>query len=309
MDPIETSAARWVVRRNGASCEDVPDGRFERWYRADPGHAACYDAAAALWRQMNGIDGDALRVDVQRGLGRRAQRHRTLAALTLAACAAGLGSWLWMAAPSGELASATGEIRSLTLADGSRVLLDAESAIRTRFEGARREVVLVRGRARFDVAPDPARPFVVSTPQARATALGTRYDVSVLNPAATVVSVLEHRVRIDCVVCAAGTPPQELAQAQRALVGPPGISVAAFDPAQASSWTQRQLRLRDVTLAQAVAELARYTGVRAWISDAAGARRVSAVVSAERPDALRQLAEGAGARLRQAGNWAWISAD
>nr|WP_315528910.1 FecR domain-containing protein [uncultured Achromobacter sp.] len=310
VDAIEQHAARWVVRRNGAAPDALPDPGFAKWYGADQAHAQRYDSIAALWRQMGQVDGEALRQDVRQGQQQHRKRRAKLATvLSCSLIAAGAllwqtgAWWRWQA----DAVAAVGEIRSVTLADGSTVLLDSDSAIRSDMSGATRKISLLRGRARFTVAHDAQRPFVVETPQGRATALGTRYEVSRLRDGATEVSVLESRVRVDCSVCAPGTAPQVLSPAQRAAIGTSGVTVTAFDPGPASAWTERRLLLRDVPLAEAVAQLNRYTGMTTWIDEAAGKRRISSVVNVDSPDALSVLAAAANVRVRRWASWAWIT--
>jgi len=309
VDAIEKQAARWVVRRNGAPADALSHPGFDKWYRANEAHAQRYDSIAALWRKMGQVDGEALREDLKQGLQRRQRRVRLATVLSCSLALAALLSWKtdawlhWRA----DVVTAAGEIRSVTLPDGSSVLLDAQSAIRSEMQGGSRKAVLLRGRAIFTVAHDPSRPFVVETPQAQATALGTRYEVSRLRAGTTDVSVLESRVRVDCLVCAQGTPAQELAPRQLAAVTGAGIAVGAFDPATASAWTERRLILRDVALADAVEQLNRYTGMTTWIDAAAGARRISSVVNVDSPDALGVLAAAAGVRVRRWASWAWIA--
>jgi transmembrane sensor len=55
-----------------------------------------------------------------------------------------------------------GERRTLTLADGSSIDLNARSKVRVRFSNAERDVELLQGQALFEVAKDKARPFVVT---------------------------------------------------------------------------------------------------------------------------------------------------
>lgn len=309
MDTIEKQAARWVVRRNGASADTLPDPGFSKWYGADEAHAQRYDSIAALWLKMNQVDGETLREDLQQGLRRRKGRRKLAAVLSCSLIAAAFLSWKmdawlhWRA----DIVTAAGEIRSVTLPDGSSVLLDSLSAIRSDMRGGTRQVVLLRGRALFTVARDTARPFVVETPQARATALGTRYEVSRLRDGATDVSVLESRVRVDCSICSDDTPAQVLAPAQHAAVTRSGIAVGTVDPAAAAAWTERKLLLRDVTLAEAVAQLDRYTGMTTLIGAAAGERRISSVVDVDSPDALGVLAAAANVRVRRWASWAWIT--
>lgn len=69
-----------------------------------------------------------------------------------------------------------GERRSIKLTDGSVVELDAESELTEHFDPSTRQLRLVRGRARFDVAHE-SRPFVVLAGGGSVTARGTLFDV------------------------------------------------------------------------------------------------------------------------------------
>src|SRR3546814_3423601 len=53
----------------------------------------------------------------------------------------------------------TGEMRNVTLSDGSSVTLDTGSAIAVNYGDGRRGVRLLAGRAWFDVANDESQPF------------------------------------------------------------------------------------------------------------------------------------------------------
>ena len=114
------------------------------------------------------------------------------------------------------------------------------------------------------------------------------------------------RDRVDCAVCAPGTAAQVLSPDQHAGVKASGITVDPVDANAAAAWAERKLLLRDVPLADAVAQLNRYTGMTTWIEDAAGKRRISSVVAVDNPDALAALAAAAGVTVRRWGSWAWI---
>lgn len=66
----------------------------------------------------------------------------------------------------------------MVLGDGSRVWLNSETELKypVAFGAAKREVYLT-GEAYFEVAKDPARPFIVHTPQTTTTVLGTSFNV------------------------------------------------------------------------------------------------------------------------------------
>ncbi|NII29790.1 DUF4974 domain-containing protein [Pseudoflavitalea sp. X16] len=77
------------------------------------------------------------------------------------------------------LSTAKGETYSLTLADGSRVWLNAASSVRfpVAFTGRERRVEIA-GEAFFKVAKDRARPFIASVNGMDVRALGTEFNIN-----------------------------------------------------------------------------------------------------------------------------------
>lgn len=66
-------------------------------------------------------------------------------------------------APDEAVAITTKKAETQRLADGTRVSVDAGSALRVEFSPTRRDVHLLEGKALFEVANDTQRPFVVNT--------------------------------------------------------------------------------------------------------------------------------------------------
>lgn len=86
---------------------------------------------------------------------------------------------------------------SVQLSDGSHVLLGANSCLEysKQFADAQRCVVL-RGEARFQVAKDSLRPFVVNTDRWQARVLGTVFDVSDYPNCPSSVTLYEGKVSV-----------------------------------------------------------------------------------------------------------------
>jgi ferric-dicitrate binding protein FerR (iron transport regulator) len=76
------------------------------------------------------------------------------------------------------LTTARGGQTQVTLADGSKVWLNAASSLRfpTTFSGSDRSVELT-GEAYFEIAPRPDRPFIVRVNGTAVEVLGTRFDI------------------------------------------------------------------------------------------------------------------------------------
>ncbi|NII25458.1 DUF4974 domain-containing protein [Pseudoflavitalea sp. X16] len=92
-----------------------------------------------------------------------------------------------------------GDIRHITLPDGSEVILNGNSSISLApgFNNKNREVLL-NGTAFFQVTKNPDKPFTVISGEVNTTALGTSFYIhQSSNAAPTTVSLLTGKVRID----------------------------------------------------------------------------------------------------------------
>ena len=97
-----------------------------------------------------------------------------------------------------EKITSPGEKSVLTLSDGSKVTLNADSKLKypDHFDNTSREVYLV-GEAYFDIHHNINRNFIVHTGNLTTTDLGTRFDVSAYPDNKTIsVSLLEGKVRV-----------------------------------------------------------------------------------------------------------------
>lgn len=93
------------------------------------------------------------------------------------------------------IASGVGEIRTLSLSDGSKVTLDTAARIDVLFDSRQRRVVLSRGRARFEVTHGD-RPFVVAAGNGEITAHGTIFDVDLRRHSQVQVMLLRGAVDV-----------------------------------------------------------------------------------------------------------------
>ncbi|MGC6400301.1 FecR family protein [Sphingomonas sp. FW199] len=197
-DPVREQAIAWLARLRADPSADDMD-RFEQWYASDPEYADAYDAVLDSWEDT------ALLADSS---AHRAapvfQRQAWIKAAQVAAAALLLlivGNLVYAnlkpanLGAGSQIASKIGEIRSMTLGDGSRLTLDTDSEVEVRFDSGERRLNLIRGRARFAVAHDRERPFVVHAGQREVIAHGTLFDVDLGN-SAVVVTLLQGSVEV-----------------------------------------------------------------------------------------------------------------
>ena len=276
-DSAAEAAARYARLRSGDAGEDE-HAALRHWREENPAH----DTA---WRQVERADAalDALRDDPAiaelRAAALRAPPARSRRWLPLAAAAAvsgtiALGATALLVvsrpgqraatpAPATRLATGIGELRTVRLADGTRVTLDAASTVLVYPPDGTRRVELVAGRALFAVARDPAHPFVVTSGAGTVTALGTHFAVE-CRPKGIVVALTEGSVRVTTPASARVLAPGQVLTARDAT-----IAVAPKAAEAETGWQRGRLTFSAVPLGEVAAQLNRYTSRRLVIRNAA----------------------------------------
>lgn len=194
--------------------------------------------------------------------------------------------------------TAVGERQELRLEDGSRVLLNTDSALVGHLEGRQRRVRLLRGEAYFDIVPENARPFEVEAGPMRVSVRGTAFAVRYLGDEAEISVArgevdLRSRRGLDRVVLGAG---------DSIRVGPAGFGPRLSGmPSDRLAWVEGRLVFENCPFSEVLAELRRY--YPGWIvnrDDSLSQRKVTGSYRLDDPaEALRALAESTSARLRE----------
>lgn len=258
-DPIFMEALEWLVRLNDEAATPVDRDAFAVWFAADPAHAAAFERAQALWDRFDVVKPEYERL---RRSGSPSRRSLLLGGLALVAAA----PFAWHLVGADFLAdhrTDIGERRSFTLADGSLVELGSYSALSVDLSPAERRLTLHRGQAFFTVAADPARPFIVTAGPGTARALGTRFDVKLVDKTAT-VTVMEHAVA----VARGGAPAQRVASGWQIRYDDNGSDQPQrADLAAVEAWRNDRIVFEDVPLRVVLRELERYRRGRILLMD------------------------------------------
>jgi transmembrane sensor len=314
-DQIAAEADEWLLKLHAAEPALALREAFTEWLMRSPAHIEAYLTVSRTWHALAAPNEsvwakDALiaaaraerepdNVTPLRGdrlpapaLRPRAVRLRALSALAACAALAGLGVWLFRGyLPSGDdFKTAVGEQRSITLADRSVVFLNTDSEVRLRWTARERHIDLLRGEARFQVAKNAARPFIVATREATVRAVGTVFNVRT-GEAITQVAVLEGRVEVNAVPKsqpAHGGSDLLLAAGQRAAVTRLGVEADVGPPIErVAAWTERRLVFRGDPLGAVVAEFNRYRTQALVVDDPALAEvRINGVFELDDPASL-----------------------
>ncbi len=231
-------ASDWIVKHRSGRLDAQERRAFDDWLRESPLHVRAYLEMSSVWENLAELDPgwnpDAETLIARAGAddgvvpflatdgadtaaaamatahvarsserqdrpdGARARRRsgplHALAACLLVAAA----SLAWLHFQQEVYTTGVGEQRSLTLADGSTIALNARSRVKVKYTQDQRAIELVEGQALFQVVKNPRRPFVVQTGDVRVRAVGTAFDVR-RGKSGTVVTVVEGRVAVHAV--------------------------------------------------------------------------------------------------------------
>jgi transmembrane sensor len=291
---IQSEAADWVVEFQTGEADARARERFAAWLRRSPEHVQAYIELLAWWEDATlydrpgSIDIDSLIAAAQSepnvvafvdtslngpaaGSARRPMSARrawvgnhyrvALAAAVVLLIVAGFLAL----SRSVEYRTGIGERRTVTLADGTNVELDADSRIRVAFSTGERRVTLLEGQAFFRVAKNAERPFVVVSGGMRVRDVGTQFDVN-RTASGTIVTVVEGRVSVSYPYRSLAGP-VPLALEMRAIEVDAGEEITvsprviprleAANVTAATAWTRNELIFDSTPLPQVALEFNR----------------------------------------------------
>lgn len=291
------AATDWCMKLGDSDAALEDRIAFELWLDEHPDNRETFRKVAALWLgtaqaadlpELISVRADALeamRSANQRRWSRLAGKGWR-APLALAASLLLLCSYVLLHDPVDHYATGIGERRVVRLSDGSRISLDAATRVDVRFDNDSRELRLLAGRAKFDVAKDARRPFSVAAAGKMVVATGTAFSVELLQRQMRVI-LYEGRVAViedgpadqppRPVLLAASkpAPADQLLTPGRELVASraaPQAQVVETDLARSLAWEGGQLTFTDEPLDLAVERVNRYADKKIRLADAKLAR-------------------------------------
>ncbi|WGD30703.1 FecR family protein [Ancylobacter sp. WKF20] len=287
---LSDEAIEWLVRLHSGRATEADRAAFIHWRQRGEAHEMAAREAEAIWHGL-GIAGSAVRRRERQAGRTRVTRRLVIGGLGLGAAGLALErSGLIGARLFADHVTGVGERRTLTLADGSTVLMNACTALGVDLGKSERRLTLLEGQALFTVAPDAARPFIVAAAGGATRAVGTVFDVD-LRPDDVVVTVLEGRVSVarDADAQAptlAGADQQVSYSATRLSPARP------VDARMATAWRRGKLIVNQRPLAEVVAEIERYRpGTILIANPALGELEVTGVFDLAGADAILDTIE------------------
>ncbi|MFJ4050916.1 FecR domain-containing protein [Pseudomonas hunanensis] len=305
------AAAGWFARLHAAQNDAAIQAQWHAWLNEDARHRLAWSYVENINQRFGGLSGQAEQArqvfdSVRRD---RHSRRAVLGSLCVAGVAGvlGWGGWQrgWVDSPRAWFATyrtGLGEVRPVTLADGSQLWLNGGTALDVQFDEGSRQLRLYRGEILIKSGKDP-RPLSVVTRAGRVQPLGTRFSVRDQG-LQTTLSVFAGAVQATC----SGSGRQTTLQAGQMMVFD-AQQVGAPSTAQRlrEDWSRGVLVAEDMPLVQMIDILRDYRHGHLGIDPAIGSlRAVGTFPLLDTDRALAMLERALPIRVVRTLPW-WVS--
>jgi transmembrane sensor len=299
---IEEQAQAWIIRLDGnPDADDIAE--FRAWLNNSPSHSQVFHQYAGTWHDMdrlsalyftNSTPQQPVAVHRKRpgylpgpftGISILASLLLITGVLTLFISHNADNGYRQDIGSSLVYSTAIGEIRTVSLADGSQVQMNSNTKMEVAYSRNSRSVYLAAGEAYFDVAKDADKPFVVYAGRYAVEATGTEFSVEILDGGLDVL-VTEGRVEVATLKSSvAGIESIALRQVENTASLVPLVkgqkvvlnernnmleSIQKIEPEhieKSLAWRDGMLLFDNDSLEDVIAEINRYTPVKIIISD------------------------------------------
>lgn len=286
-DNLRTQAIHWLIAQHSGEWSSRDQHDFEAWLLENDRHRQHYQQIQQLWGSLDRFKADAqpqrtaakqyrpapeisanddsftlISAELPRPKpgNQRSKLSRHVPAIPLALAASlFLAVFVWkglFTTPVEHYQTAKGEQKTVTLADGSTIVLNTDTQVTVSQSQKTRSVQLSRGEALFNIIHDPSRPFEVTADNGRIRDIGTRFDVYAQGHQVDVI-VLEGEVEV---LTAKPSTTRRLGAGQSAAYDANGNLFASQmkDLQTVKAWQAGKLKFSDMPLPEALAQIARY---------------------------------------------------
>ena len=302
------AAIAWQLSLDSGDGSAVEREEFSKWLASNEEHARAWRQLGMLDQRFGVASGPARAALLQSREGIRQRVRKLGTGLASIALVCGLALFAgeryvpihyWLA----DQRTATGEQRTLKLADGTLINLNTHSAINVRFDDKRRLIVLQEGEILIETGHNDARPFYVQTRDGNLRALGTRF----------IVKREDHATRLSVLQSAVGAQPEALPQeqifkeGQQVLMRSDGLGPALAVTPATDAWTRGMLVVENARLGDVVAELGRYRTGHLGVDKSVADLRITGSFPLHDPDlALNALLPTLPVQIQQHTPW-WVT--
>lgn len=286
------TAAEWCLRFAHGPVQLEQQIALQQWLDEDRRNFEIFQGMAAIWQAVPDVADapelisaradalEAMRGPELKPWQKITKQYRIITAIAACLLLLTISSFHFLVDQNLVYHTEIGERRLLALDDGSKVSLDAATRIEVAFSDQRRSIRLLSGRAKFDVAKDPRRPFTVSAGGRMVLATGTAFSVELMHSRMRVilyegnVAVLEDGP--------SDQPPRHIELVAKHIAAdkvlePGTMMIAALDEPLARiepvdlrrslSWEGGQLTFSDEPLSIAADTINRYSDKKVVIDD------------------------------------------
>jgi len=302
------AAIAWQLSLDSGAGSAVEREEFAKWHAAHEEHARAWLQLGMLDQRFSVASGPARVALLQSREGIRRRVRKLGSGIASVLLVIGLGLFAgerylpldyWLA----DQRTATGEQRTLRLADGTLINLNTHSALDVRFDEKQRRIVLQEGEILIETGHNDARPFIVETRDGQLRALGTRF----------LVKREDHGTRLSVLQSAVAARPETLAdeqilkEGQQVLMQRDGLGpLLALNPGS-DAWTRGMLVVDNVRLEDLVRELDRYRPGHLGVDPAVADLRITGSFPLHNTDlALSALLPTLPVQIEQHTPW-WVT--
>ncbi|MBV4452410.1 MULTISPECIES: FecR family protein [Pseudomonas] len=296
-DTAMDQALDWLIALQCA--QPGQQAEFEAWLTSDPAHAQAFAKAQAAWGGAP-VHSAAIALAAPRkpSTWRRIKPHwKPLA--TAAVLLIGLFNFSNLPVRlQADHLTVVGERQRLQLDDGSKVLLNTNSAFSSTVQNHQRIARLYQGEAFFEIAPGHGLPLEIDAGPVRASVRDTAFAVRYLDGEAQ-VQVQRGDVDLSTTVNDAVV---RLSAGESIRIGPKGFGQPSkLDADKDLAWVQGRLVFENCPMGEVLAELRRY--YPGWIvstNDRLASVAVTGNYRLDQPlDVVRSLAHITSAKLSE----------
>lgn len=281
-------ASEWIVKMDKGLSADEQIA-LQEWMQADSENHDILMEMTRLWDKMDAMSRltDLFTSQAKSPASSKLTRKLKLtwltptwfkpviatAASTLFALAAGL--WILLSPQSNVYQTAIGEQSTVTLQDGTRMVLNTNTQVSVSYSEQQRLLYLKQGELHVSVAKDKTRPLSVIVAGQVVQAVGTEFNIEITDKQKIELVVTEGKVKVGVqkALEKAQTKEQPLTMPVNALAVSAGEEIMLGDASQQVtkvspediavklSWQKGNLIFRGESLEEAVKEINRYTSV------------------------------------------------
>jgi transmembrane sensor len=281
---VEDQAALWAARLEGSSISSADRAALDAWLAEDETRSALLSQYCQFSADLDRllptlVASGAVAIPEEASTSVRRSPWLFAAAGLLAAAAVVAVLLVHPGARPDSIATSVAQRRGFTLADGTRVELNANTSMYIENGRQERRVRLADGEAYFVVSKDKARPFIVETPAGSVRVTGTIFNVRTEAATELDVTVVEGSVQVRPAMAADPRPPGpvDIGPGDNLHAGGQGVSIRALSAGALEdtlAWRHGQIVFDGVPLAEALACYSRYHGRQVTATAGAAALRV-----------------------------------